>query len=296
MSTETLLEMLTYMRPAGSRAERKFINRFIRPTGAAPDTAGNYILRIGDAPVIWSAHTDTVHRDGGRQLLSVDGDVVSAPRSNCLGADDTTGIWLMLAMIEAGVSGLYLFHRAEEQGCIGSGAIANNTPELLNGYLAAVAFDRRGVDSVVTHQYGRRCCSDNFAWSLAAQLPGEMLPDPTGVFTDTAEYMDLVPECTNVSVGYLHQHTKAEVQSLAFAEELRDALLELDTGALIIERDPATCTGYDWDDGPSYSGRSPWPEWDEPCEVCGLPGGDYLIGDGLLVCRICFDKLAPIHA
>ena len=26
--------------------------------------------------------------------------------------------------------------------------------------------------------------------------------DPTGIFTDTANFVDIIPECTNISCGY----------------------------------------------------------------------------------------------
>src|SRR5215207_8746363 len=62
MSLETLHEMLTYRRPASSKTEEQFIERYIRPLGVATDGAGNLHKRIGNADILWSCHTDTVHR------------------------------------------------------------------------------------------------------------------------------------------------------------------------------------------------------------------------------------------
>src|SRR3546814_16306749 len=75
-----------------------------------------------------------------------------------LGADDGAGLWIMLGMIAAACPGLYLFHRGEEQGCLGSRWIERHTPELLANIDAAIAFDRAGLGDVITHQsYGRTC-------------------------------------------------------------------------------------------------------------------------------------------
>lgn len=293
MDRATLLDMLSYRRPAFSRAEREFVNRFIRPTGAEPDAFGNFILRIGTAPILWSAHTDTVHQYGGRQLLHVAGDQVSAVRSECLGADDTTGCWLLLAMIEAGVEGMYIFHRAEEVGCQGSSHIATHTPELLDGITCAIAFDRRGTDSIVTHQMGMRTASDNFALSLAGELDIDTLwPDSGGIYTDTVEYAHLIPECTNVSVGYDNPHRPDESQNLSFAERLRDALLRLDTARLEVTRKPGHDTRYSWleDDADDYAWLDEGVRYH--CDYCGGWELDTFDLNGGHVCGDCLWDLA----
>lgn len=239
-----LLTMLQYMRPAGSRSERKFINRFIRPLGVTQDAAGNLIKRIGDAPtVLWSSHTDTVHRRGGRQLIAITGDTVTAPDSDCLGADCTTGVWLMCEMVRLGVPGLYVWHREEEVGGLGSSYIATKTPGLLEGIKYAIAFDRYGKSSVITHQ-GSRCCSDDFAESLIAQLGNNYVIDTGGTFTDTANYTELVGECSNISVGYFNQHRHTESQSIDHALWLLERMACLDVSKLASTRKPGDPDDY----------------------------------------------------
>jgi hypothetical protein len=237
---KTILSMLSYRRPAGSKTEKEFIDRFISPLGTAVDPYGNHVLRIADDDVLWSSHTDTVHMKAGYQKVSFDGRIASLPKnskSDCLGADCAAGVWIMTEMIKAGVPGLYVFHFAEEIGAVGSKAILKNTPEFLSGIQAAIAFDRRGIDSVITHQ-GKRCCSDAFGLSLAAQLPPRFKLDPTGVFTDTRIYMPVVPECTNISVGYVNEHHPIETLDLAHLLELRDYMVKIDASKFVIERDP----------------------------------------------------------
>lgn len=242
-----LLDILSYKRPAKSHTEQVFCQTFLSHLdGIVTDAYGNYILAIPQdtgkpSRVMWSCHTDTVHRTAGRQALSVDNGMVSiasSKDSSCLGADCGAGVWLMLEMIAWNVPGLYVFHRAEEIGGLGSSYIANKTPELLAELDFAIAFDRRGYGSVITHQAGGRCCSDTFAAQLALQLPFGYEADPCGVFTDTANYTDLVPECTNLSVGYDHEHSTGETLDLDSIERLRDALIDFEEADLVAVRDP----------------------------------------------------------
>jgi hypothetical protein len=51
-------------------------------------------------------------------------------------------------------------------------------------------------------------------------------PDNTGSFTDTANYVRLIPECTNVSVGYDHEHGPSEVLDVVHLVALRGALVK----------------------------------------------------------------------
>lgn len=155
-----------------------------------------------------------------------------------LGADDGVGIWLMLRMISAGVEGLYIFHADEEIGGGGSRHIADETPQLLDGIVRAVAFDRKGTRSVITHQGIGRCCSDKFGQALGEALGMGYTIDDTGVFTDTANYTHLVPECTNVSSGYYREHTLHEHLDVTHATALANALTKVQWGELPVERQP----------------------------------------------------------
>ncbi|MGC0389378.1 M28 family peptidase [Bradyrhizobium sp. USDA 241] len=239
---DTIKKMLSFKRPAGSKAEAAFIHEFIKPLGVKRDAFGNHVLAVGqDNPsILWSCHTDSVHTKHGKQHVDFDGKFLRLPqnsKSNCLGADDAAGVWIMIEMIKAKVPGLYVFHAAEEIGCVGSRNIAKKQPDFLANIKAAIAFDRRGTDSVITHQ-GSRCCSDSFGRSLKDQLPPRFKLDPTGVLTDTKMYMKLVPECTNISVGYYREHSPGEILDVEHLIELRDFMVSIDPTSFVIERDP----------------------------------------------------------
>lgn len=244
---DKLIEMHELRRPAWSKTEKKWITKWIKPTGALPDKFGNYRLIIpnknGSKPfVLWSSHTDTVHVFGGKQEIGYDkmeiGLTANAGGSNCLGADDTVGVWLMLQLIDRNVPGMYIFHREEEGGRKGSKWIANNEPDLFKDIRFAIALDRKGYSSVITHQMGSRCCSKDFVDSIASQLGLDYKADSTGSFTDTASYTDLVGECTNLSVGYREAHSSKERLDIGHAFRLRDALISMDQYGLVETRKP----------------------------------------------------------
>lgn len=257
---KTLGEMLTYRRPAWSRTEEAFIKRFIRPLGSYADLFGNHYVRVGTAPILWSCHTDTVHHDGGRQDVAFKNGFFKLPKgstSNCLGADCTAGVFLMTEMIKAGVEGLYVFHRAEEVGGRGSAWIAKNAPQVLSGIRYAIAFDRFGYESIITHQWGRTC-SDAFADSLNAALEFNFKRDDGGIFTDTANYTDLVGECTNLSVGYFRHHSAEEEQDADFLISLLDLLCRADFSGLVQRRQPGEVELDEWYGRSSPKGADDW--------------------------------------
>lgn len=238
---QKLLQMLTYKRPAGSKAEISFIKRYILPLGAKA-ISGNYVIEVpGDPDTMFSCHTDTVHHQGGTQQVMLDSNLQIAYKQDkeCLGADDTAGVWIMLEMIKARIPGTYLFHYGEEKGCIGSHALARDHPELLRKFKRAIAFDRRGTTSIITFQASQRCCSDIFGKALGDMLQHGYKNDPTGLFTDTASYTKLIPECTNISVGYEHQHCADETLDCGHLLLLREIVMDVKWHQLPVDRDPA---------------------------------------------------------
>jgi hypothetical protein len=158
-------------------------------------------------------------------------------RSNCLGADCTAGIYAALRMIEAEVPVSYMFHRNEEIGGLGSRWIANIQADWISRYSHVVSLDRRGTNDIITHQVGERTASDAFAGELADAL--DMAHKPAiGIFTDSANYAHLVPECTNISVGYYNEHTPDEHLDTLYLESLITKLCDVDWNSLGVYRYP----------------------------------------------------------
>lgn len=246
--------MLSYRRPHKSDSELEFIRRFIWPEVSrckefGCDNYGNVWCIVprggkalkGKAPnpltTLFSAHTDDVSYQSGTRNVRVDlgiARLAHGDKSSCLGADNAAGVWILLELIRAHVPGVYVFHRNEERGGMGSDhfvATNKNDPrfKLLK---RAVAFDRRRYHSVITHQRGQRCASEVFALALCKALDLGGKPDDGGTFTDTANYVDYIPECTNVSVGFQLEHSREETLDIGYLVALRDACVWCDWDAL----------------------------------------------------------------
>ena len=149
---------------------------------------------------------------------------------------------MLMHLLYAHVPGYYIFTQGEERGGIGAKFLADHSPELLSQFDRAIAFDRRGIDSVITHQGWGRCCSDEFASALSGELCADgvfmYLGDDTGVYTDTAEFTDIIPECTNISVGYNNEHSDRETLDIHHFTALAAAVVKIKWDALPTERDP----------------------------------------------------------
>ncbi len=261
--TKDLIEILSWCRGAGTQSEQDFVNLHIATIpGIERDPYGNYHLQIGDDPkVLWSCHTDTVTRKEGRQNVKWVGKGIlalnptHAKPGHCLGADDGGGVWLCMEMIKAKKPGYYIFHRDEEIGGLGSSFLKNNAQYIPETIQIAIAMDRAGTGDVITHQGWSRCCSDEFAAVLAGKLGQGWRPDDTGVFTDTANYVGIIPECTNLSIGYEANHGPREVLDVNHLLRLRDTLIEKDFHDL-----PVIRIASDEDD---YSGHYGFDRWND---------------------------------
>ncbi len=187
-------------------------------------------------PTLFACHLDTVHTHSGyQQVRALRGrsGALHTPDGECLGADDGAGIWLMLEMIAAHVPGTYVFHVGEERGCQGSRWLAAHHHDWLAQFQRAIGFDRPGTTDVVSHFAGTRGCSPAFVMDLSCQLSAhltggyELAPCRTGGLTDVRHYIDLIPECTNISVGYHQQHRREEWLDVTYLTALRWAVLEV---------------------------------------------------------------------
>lgn len=235
----SLYKMLTYRRAHNSPGEKQFILDFIiplKPEIIATDTKEPmaFIVRVGKSDIMFTSHVDTVHMmhaEVFQKVILKDG-LYQKNDNQPLGADDAAGVWLMINMIQAKVPGVYAFFRGEERGGIGSSYCAEHRKDLFEGIKCAIAFDRKGTSSIITHQGSGRGCSDEFAQSLADILGMGHKLDTTGVYTDTAEFFELVPNCTNVSVGYFNEHTKKETLNKIYIEALLAALIKADWSKL----------------------------------------------------------------
>lgn len=197
---------------------------------------------------IFSSHLDTVeHNHGTNELIVKDG-MVTVKGGGVLGADDASGVFAMIQMIDANVKGRYMFFAGEECGAIGSNYMVDNYPALFTGINRAIAFDRKGTGDVVVEQYVGVCASPQLGVALADALSmgDTYLYEPCiGVFTDTAIMIGLVPECVNISSGYYSEHTQNECLDIVYLESLIKRCIALDWDALPTVRDNTKVERYD---------------------------------------------------
>lgn len=247
MLMTTLDKMLSMKRPHDGFNERNALGYILLniPEGAAWsfDEVGNLHVDYrahATNKTLFTAHVDTVHRDDGINRIRKTDSVWFADGSQ-LGADDGSGIAMLMHLMTNEVRAYYLFTVGEECGGIGATHVGKKNTELLRQFDRAIAFDRRGSSDIITHQSGGRCASDAFAQALSDKLNDAgmlYMPCDGGVYTDTAEFIRVVPECTNISIGYLCEHSSDEAQDILHLRELADAVLSFDWDELPTERDP----------------------------------------------------------
>jgi hypothetical protein len=238
----TFLSLVTKTYPHGHEEE---VLQFL-PKGLQKDKFGNYYKIIdGDDTTMFTSHLDTADRtqvptnlysrdEDGDEIIYTDGRTI-------LGADDKSGVAVMMYMMDHNIPGIYYFFIGEERGGIGSNQVSGEWDkfEFLKNVKKCISFDRRRTTSVITHQLGRQCCSNDFGTGLckAYNTHGLNLSlDNGGIYTDSASFMDDIPECTNVSVGYLNEHTGREEQNMTFLIQLCEASIKVDWKSLPVAR------------------------------------------------------------
>jgi len=279
---KTLARALSMMRPHNSEGTRRLTDWLEERAHKLPnamiwrDEAGNLHVdtRLSASNrTLFVAHVDTVHRKEGPNKIKQTPTYWYADGA-ALGADDGAGVAMLMHLMHAGVPAYYIFTQGEECGGIGATHLAKHDSKLLSEFDRAIAFDRRGIDSVITHQGRGRCCSDAFADALSDALNADLtlmyLPDSTGVYTDTAEFIEVIPECTNISVGYYSEHSDKESLDIIHFQALADRVALIDWDSLPTDRDPTVVEYLDWGwgahagtslTGVSAVGTGEWANW-----------------------------------
>jgi len=201
------------------------------PKGIQEDGVGNYYIKIGESRTIFTCHMDTACSRYEKVTHVIQDNMISTDGSTVLSGDDKNGMAILLYMIYRKVPGTYYFFQGEESGMKGAHAIIGKDKAFFADFDRMVSFDRRAYHSVITHQLGRRGCSQEFAEKLAEELNKHDFnyrPDPTGIFTDSASFIGIIPECTNLSVGYFNEHSSFERTDIVFLDRLARASCLID--------------------------------------------------------------------
>ena len=248
---DKLVDILSYRRQHNSPGIEAFKSEYFEGFDTLKNEKGEdiaYTFNNSDASlsssVLWSCHIDTMHRGEPEKLrqevfVDMEGTAFVDASCQCLGADDGAGVFMLLEMAKAGVPGQYIWNFAEEVGCLGSKQVERLFPDWLSTFTHAIAFDRRDNHSIITHQMGERMCSDEMALHFSNLLNMGHELDPTGSYTDTAQWSELVPECVNFSIGYSSEHSSSETCDIGYVMRLKDAICAVTDWNLPVVRDPA---------------------------------------------------------
>lgn len=239
---DTFISLVRETYPHGHEEE---VVPLVSRIGLTKDQWGNYYKIIGNSNTMFTSHLDTQSRVKSKVNLMTDtkdGDeYILTDGTTILGADDKAGVAVMLYMMNKRVPGIYYFFIGEEVGGIGSNKVAANFERIghLERVKKCVSFDRKNFFSVITRQLQQDCCSDVFAKALCKEYNKHGMkfsPDPTGVYTDSASFLDYISECTNISVGYFREHTTDEHVNISYLERLAEASVKVDWENLPIGR------------------------------------------------------------
>lgn len=238
------LKLTQYTIPFG---KEKFLEKYL-PPGYKKDSVGNYYYEIGQSETLFTTHLDTYSKDFVKivQLQDIDDEyIISTDENSILGGDNKLGCCILIGMIKNKIPGTYFFFLGEEPilsgGLWGSSNALSSNPEYFSKFKRCIAFDRRGYGSVVVRQMGRMSSSKAFVTSIANKLKefGNIEFDESsqyGYYTDTATFMDVIPECTNISVGGFGEHTVKEWVDLNYTYNVYQAALKIKWDELPVER------------------------------------------------------------
>lgn len=211
--------------------------------------------------------------------------LISTSNQAVLGADDRSGVWIMLQLILKGVTDYdYVFCFDEEVGGVGSTVFAGSKVDILDQYTCFISLDRRGVDEVATYGYDNQDLIDIFE--------AKGYKEAMGSFTDCvnmSEKTDIA--CINLSVGYDKEHTNKETQ---IVDVLPQMLYILTDDNLIAELQAQTFhaeynykykspKSKSWNDYEQYMFSDKEPVF---CDICGQHAPLYLVNN-MMVCNDC---------
>jgi hypothetical protein len=238
---EKFLQLTEYTTPFGHEKEL----RHLLPSYLKTDAWGNYYYRVGNnSTTLFTCHLDNYCEKKEKVNHIIEGNLIKTDGTTILGADNKAGVCVLLYLIEKNVPGLYYLFLGEEPigqgGLWGSSQIFNDL-SILMGIERAVAFDRKAYGSVITRQMAQYCCSNEFADALCSDFSSKglsMKKDETGYYTDTGNLIEVIPECTNISIGVFNEHHNTECVDIAYVEMVAKVASTIDWESLPTSRHP----------------------------------------------------------
>lgn len=236
---KTFLALTQYTTPFETESDLEAL----LPSGVQKDRWGNYHLKIGNSKTIFTCHLDNYCQEKLKVNHIIQGNIIKTDGTTILGGDNKAGVTAIMYLIQQRVPGYYFLFIGEEPilsgGCWGSSQVVQNQPDFLKKFDRAIAFDRKMTGSIITRQMAQACCSDQFADALIAQFAKsgvQMKKDPTGYYTDTGNMIELISECTNISIGVWNEHHTNEYVDISYVEKVAKAAAKVDWESLPSQR------------------------------------------------------------
>ncbi len=236
------LDLVEYTTPYGYEDE---IAAKIKSYGInlQKDAVGNYYTVVGNgSETLFTCHLDNFCVEKKEVLPYRKGNFITSGNDSILGADNKAGIVILMNLIKHNVPGTYYFFIGEEldEGPYGSMSIVRKNPNYFKKFKRAIAFDRKKYSSIISRQLGEVCCSSIFVDELSKKFKSAGMyytDDPNGIYTDTAFFIHVIPECTNISNGNFGEHTVEEAIDTDYFFKLCETAIKIDWESLPVGKD-----------------------------------------------------------
>jgi hypothetical protein len=179
---------------------RKTLTMFLNKYYKRVISTKHYICAIGEIPIALAAHMDTVFEVPSEIFYDDKRNVMWSPTG--MGADDRTGIFMIIQIIKSGLRPHIIFSTDEEKGCVGASILAGQKCPFKDlRYI--IQLDRRGTNDCVFYDCDNR--------PFVEYVESFGFSEAIGSFTDIST---ICPKWevagVNLSVGYKEEHTDTE--------------------------------------------------------------------------------------
>ncbi len=242
---DLFLKLIEYTIPHG---KENTLEKYL-PSGYSKDQFGNYYYIIGNSKTLFTTHLDTYSIKYEKVNYIIDDNnpyIIKSDGKNIIGGDNKLGVIILMNMIKDNIPGVYYFFAGEEPtakggGLYGSTNALKNNYNFFKNFDRCIAFDRKEYGSIVIRQMARMCCSIEFAKAISEELSrlGNIKWNEElnyGYYTDTAVFMDTIPECTNISAGGFKEHTENEWVDLNYTYNVYKTAIKINWESLPVVR------------------------------------------------------------